>query len=121
MAARFILAHDGVKSQQTKWYAIAENSLPGQVIMQTVDLQVKKRSASKAQVFFSRKPNVFWWKFGNKEMRSDFTHYSYYLCPSIDPPLLLTTQPWQITVGALESRWGKNDIDFSSVIDIMFM
>ena len=59
MAARFILAHDGVKSQQTKWYAIAENSLPGQVIMQTVDLQVKKRSASKAQVFFAENPMYF--------------------------------------------------------------
>ena len=118
MAARFILAHDGVKSQQTKWYAIAENSLPGQVIMQTVYLQVKKRSASKAQVFFSRKPNVFWWQFGNKEMRSDFTHYSYYLCPSIDPPLLTTHSHDRLL---LESRWGKNDIDFSSAIDIMFM
>ena len=61
---------------------------PPQVIMQTVDYQVKKRLRG-----FQPNSNIFAAKFGNEKMRSDFTHFTYYVCIVGLLILSLTTRP----------------------------
>ena len=66
----------------------------------------KEKVGQQSPSFLAKNPMYFSWQ-ENKEIRSDFTHYSYYLCPSIDPPCSSPHSHDRLLLGRWKAALGK--------------